>query len=74
MAAKNTLKYKRNRSPSLIQVVDKLINRGLDAIVTGKTKVTVSDLIRTYRLWQKLSPAAPAPSPPKWVDDHSPAG
>ena len=74
MAAKNTLKYKRNKSPSLIEVVQKLIDKGLDALASGKTRVTVSDLIRAFRLRQKLFPAAYLPSPPQWVDDDSPAG
>ncbi len=68
MAYKRTLKYKQKKSPPLLELVDTLINRGLDALRTGKIKASISDLIRMYRLQQKLLPAKPAPRPPKWVD------
>jgi hypothetical protein len=70
MAHKRTLKHKQRKSPPLLEVVDRLINRGLEALRTGKIKASISDLIRMYRLQQKLLPAKPAPRPPKWVDNR----
>jgi hypothetical protein len=74
MAARNTLKYKRNKSPSLIELVDKLIKRSVDALENGEIKATVSDLIRIVHLRRKLFPVPPAPVPVTWIDGWSPDG
>jgi hypothetical protein len=68
MAAKRTLKYKRNKRPPLIEAVDKLIKKTIDALETGRIKATVSDLIRIVHLRQKLYPAAPVPGTVTWID------
>jgi hypothetical protein len=68
MAIKRTLRYKRNKRPPQIEAVDKLIRRALDALESGKMKVSVSDLFRIVRLRQKLCPATPAPGTVTWID------
>jgi len=68
MAAKRTLKYKRNKRPSLIEAVDKLIRKSLDALDRGPIKASVSDLVRIVHLKQKFYPAAPVPGTVTWTD------
>ena len=59
MAAKNTLKYKRNRLPPLLDLVNDLIDRCLRAIESPKFKATVSGLIQLIRLRLKIDPPEP---------------
>lgn len=68
MAAKNTLKYKRNKLPPLVELVDTLIQRSLDALERGEIKATVADLIRVVRFRQKFYPVAPKPQLVAWID------
>ena len=70
MAYKRTLKLKQKKSPPLPELVDKLIRKSVDALKTGKIKVSVSDLIRMRHLRQKLFPEALVPKPPTWVDSR----
>lgn len=73
MAAKNTLKYKRSKLPPLVELVDKLIQRSLDALQRGEIEATVADLIRVVRFRQKCFPIAPKPQLVTWIDGwHSP--
>jgi hypothetical protein len=74
MAIKRTLKYKRNKRPSQIELVDKLIGKSLDALKSGRMKVSVSDWIRLIHLRRKLSPELPSPGSVTWVDPRSPSG
>ena len=68
MAAKRTLKYKRNKRPPLIEAVNNLIRKTLDALERGAIKASVSDLVRIVHLKQKLYPAAPVPGTVTWID------
>jgi hypothetical protein len=68
MAAKRTLKYKRNKRPPLIEVINKLIGKTIQALESGTIKVSVSDLTRIVHLRQKLYPDAPVPSKVVWID------
>jgi len=76
MAIKRTLKYKRNKRPPLIEMVDKLIRKSVDALESGRMKVSVSDLIRIVHLRRKLFPETLVPNPPVWIDGwgRSPTG
>jgi hypothetical protein len=56
MAAKNTLKYKRNGLPPLLELVDRAIDVCLSAIQDPDFKFTMSDLIRLVRLSLELKP------------------
>jgi hypothetical protein len=68
MGINRTLKYKRNKRPSQIELVDKLIGKSLDAIKSGRMKVTVADWIRLIHLRRKLYPETPSPGSVTWVD------
>ena len=59
---------KRNKRPSQIELVDKLIGKSLDAIKSGRMKVTVSDWIRLIHLRRKLYPETASPGSVTWVD------
>ncbi|MGA2712316.1 MAG: hypothetical protein ABSG41_04350 [Bryobacteraceae bacterium] len=72
MAAKNTLKYKRNKLPPLLDLVDDLLEMCLRAIRSPDFKGTVSDLIRLIRLRLKLEPPKPAPTTARWIDRSVP--
>jgi len=54
MAAKNTLKYKRNQLPPILVIVDELIHTCLRAIASQDFKATISDFIRLIRLRPKM--------------------
>jgi hypothetical protein len=56
MAAKNTLKYKRNKLPPLLDLVDRAIDVCLRVIERPDFKFTMSDLIRLVRLSLQLKP------------------
>ncbi|MGA2714757.1 MAG: hypothetical protein ABSG41_16780 [Bryobacteraceae bacterium] len=70
MAAKNTLKYKRNRLPPLLVIVDELIHTCLRAIASPDFKATISDFIRLIRLRLKWDPIKPATTA-RWLDHVS---
>ncbi|MGA2713802.1 MAG: hypothetical protein ABSG41_11915 [Bryobacteraceae bacterium] len=73
MAAKNTLKYKRNRLPSLPAVINEAIDYCLRAIRSPDFKGTISNLIQLIRLRFKLAPPEKAPSTARWLDRLTPA-
>ncbi len=62
MAAKNTLKYKRNRRCPSLDVIDAAIEHCLRVLGSPDYKGTISDLIRIIRLQIQLNPIAPAPT------------
>ena len=72
MAAKNTLKYKLNRLPSLLAVINEAIDYCLCAIRSSDFKATISNLIQLIRLRFKLAPPQKAPSTARWVDRPNP--
>jgi hypothetical protein len=65
MAAKNTLKYKRNETRPLADLVNELIDKCLGAILSDKFKTSIADLVTLVRLRLKLMP--PDENPPKIV-------
>ena len=72
MAAKNTLKYKRNKLPPLLDIVNDLVEVCLRAIRSPSFKCTVSDLIQLIRLRRKLEPPEPCPTAARWIDRSVP--
>ncbi len=68
MAAKNTLKYKRNEIRPLPELVNELIDKCLGAILSHKFKASIADLVTLIRLRLKLMP--PDETPPRviWVE------
>ena len=68
MAAKNTLKYKRNRLPPLLELVDRAVDVCLRAIQRPNFKFTMSDLIRLVRLSLELNPPRREPRTVQWHD------
>jgi hypothetical protein len=67
MAAKNTLKYQRNRLPPILVIVDELIHTCLRAIASPNFKPAVSDFIRLIRLRLKWAPLQPQTTA-RWID------
>ncbi len=72
MAAKNTLKYKRNRLPPLLELVDRAIDVCLSAIQDPDFKFTMSDLIRLVRLSLELKPQRGEARSVHWFDELVP--
>src|ERR1700734_662303 len=68
MAAKNTLKYKRNQLPPLLEIINEAIDYCLRAIRSPAFKGTISDLIQLIRLRFKLAPPEPGLTTARWVD------
>jgi hypothetical protein len=73
MAAKNTLKYKRNQLPPLLEIINEAIDYCLRAIRSPAFKGTISDLIQLIRLRFKLAPPEPGLTTARWVDRPIPA-
>ena len=65
MAAKNTLKYKRNEARPLPDLVNELIDKCLGAILSLDFKASIADLVTLIRLRLKLMP--PDATPPRIV-------
>ncbi len=63
MAAKNTLKYKRNETRPLSDLVNELIDKCLGAILSHEFKASIADLVTLIRLRLKLMP--PDVKPPQ---------
>jgi hypothetical protein len=72
MAAKNTLKYKRNKLPPLLDLVNDLLEVCRRAIRSPGFKGTLSDLIRLIRLRRDLEPPQPSPTTARWIDRSVP--
>jgi hypothetical protein len=72
MAAKNTLKYKRNRKPPLLEYVNNLIEKCLNAIQSQDVKATMSGLVQLIRLRLKIEPLKPGPQTVRWVESLAP--
>jgi hypothetical protein len=68
MAAKNTLKYKRNRLPPLLEIANDLIDKCLQTIQSPSFKATIHDLIRLIRLRLTLKPLHPPIITIRWVE------
>jgi hypothetical protein len=68
MATKNNQKYNRHKALPLNKGIDKLIEKSLAALTTGKIKVSISDFIRIVQMRRELSPEAQAPARMMWVD------
>ncbi len=68
MAAKNTLKYKRNEDRPLPHLVDELIDKCLGAILSLEFKASIADLITLIRLRLKLMPPDETPPRVVWID------
>lgn len=71
MAAKNTLKYKRNRMRPILDIVNDAIESCLRVLRSPEFKGSMSDLIRLLRLRLEFEPAGPL-RPPVWVDGPAP--
>jgi hypothetical protein len=65
MAAKNTLKYRRNEFRPLLDLVNDLIDRCLNAIQSPRFKSSIADLVALIRLRLKIQP--PEPVVPKVI-------
>ena len=65
MAAKNTLKYKRNETRPLPDLINELIDKCLGAILSLDFKASIADLVTLIRLRLKLMP--PDETPPRIV-------
>ncbi len=65
MAAKNTLKYKRNEFRPLLDLVNDLLDRCLNAIQSPAFKASIADLVTLIRLRLKIQP--PEPATPKVI-------
>ena len=72
MAAKNTLKYKRNQLPALLELIGEAIDYCRSAIRSPAFKGTLSDLIQLIRLRFKLAPPGPAVTNAIWVENTVP--
>jgi hypothetical protein len=68
MASKTSLKNKRKKVPPLPELVEQLIDRSVNGLMTGETKPSVSDLIRMVHLQRKLFSQVPEPGSAMWVD------
>jgi hypothetical protein len=68
MAAKNTLKYKRNRLPPLLDLVDRAVDVCLRVIERPDFKFTMSDLIRLVRRSLQLKPPKRGARSVEWFD------
>ena len=68
MAAKNTLKYKRNETRPLPDLVNELIDKCLGAILSPDFKASIANLVTLIRRRLKLMP--PDQTPPRviWVE------
>ncbi|HTA42199.1 MAG TPA: hypothetical protein VK789_07120 [Bryobacteraceae bacterium] len=72
MAAKRTLKYKRNRLPPILDIIDDAIEYCLRVIKNPGYKGTMSDLIRLLRFRRELHPIKQVLVPPIWIDSPTP--
>jgi hypothetical protein len=68
MAAKNTLKYKRNETRPLPDLVNDLIDKCLGAILRVDFKASIADLVTLIRLRLKLMPPDETPPRVVWLD------
>jgi hypothetical protein len=68
MAAKNTLKYKRNETRPLPDLVNELIDKCLGAILSHDFKASIADLVTLTRLRLKLAPPDITPPRVVWID------
>jgi hypothetical protein len=68
MAAKNTLKYKRNETRPLPDLVNELIDKCLGAILSLDFKASIADLVTLIRLRLKLMPPEQTPPRVVWLD------
>ena len=68
MAAKNKMKYERNRLPGLRKLIDRLIDKSLAYILSDNYKPTMADMNRLIGYYLSINP--PKPDRPKvvWVD------
>lgn len=72
MAAKNTLKYKWNRLPALLEIINEAIDHCLRGLRSADFKGAIPDLIQLIRLRLNLTPPEPAPATALWVDRDVP--
>jgi hypothetical protein len=72
MAAKRTLKYKRNRLPPLLELVNDLVAKCLSAIESPRFKATITGLVGLIRLRLAIEPLTPQPKIVRWLDRLSP--
>jgi hypothetical protein len=68
MAAKNTLKYNRDRQPPLLQIVNVLIDKCLESMGSPACKAKFPDLITLIRKRLELKPIERKPPKVVWVD------
>ena len=68
MAAKNTLKYKRNEARPLPDLVNELIDKCLGAMLSHDFKASIADLVTLIRLRLKLMPPDETPPRVVWLD------
>jgi hypothetical protein len=74
MAAKNTLKYKRNQTRHLNNLVNELIDKCLGAILSHEFKASIADLVTLIRLRLKLMPPDETPARVVWLERDEPMG
>src|ERR1700733_6662940 len=72
MAAKNTLKYKRNRLPPLLELINEAIDYCRSTIRSPAFKGTISALIRLIRWRLKLAPPEPGLTTARWAEFERP--
>jgi hypothetical protein len=68
MAAKNTLKYKRNQLPPLLDLINDLVEKCLKTLESPDYKATISDLVKLIRFRLKVEPLKPAPKTVRWLE------
>ena len=73
MAAKNTLKYKRNPARPLLDLVNDLIDTCLQTIQSPTFNATIADLVKLIRLRLKIEPLKPQPTTARWIERVHPA-
>ncbi len=74
MAAKNTLKYKRNPVRPLLDLVNDLIDICVQTIQSPNFNPAIADLIKLISLRMKLKPFESPPSTARWLDRIEPTG
>jgi hypothetical protein len=72
MAAKRTLKYKRNRLPPLLEFVHELIDKCFRSIESPGFKATISGLIQLIRFRLSVEPLKTPARIITWLDRLAP--
>jgi hypothetical protein len=69
MAAKNKMKYERNRLPGMRKLIDEMIDKSIAYILSDKYTPTMADMNRLIGYYLKIHPPKPGPRQKfVWVD------